>query len=136
MSAPNAQIQWYLAREGKQYGPLTEVELSKFVELGHLLPSDLLWREGFPDWQPALSVFPVDSKPSAPPSPARLEPEPAMAATRPGAQEAMAAAAQGRFWEVHDRIFASPRDLDDDTLRRYARELSARLDPIEALRHE
>ena len=58
MTAPASQVQWYLAREGQQYGPLSEAELAKFVELGHLQPNDLLWREGFPDWRPAMVLFP------------------------------------------------------------------------------
>src|SRR4051812_48601720 len=58
MSPPGAHSQWYLARDGQQYGPLSETELGKFVELGHLQPTDLLWREGFPDWRPAMVVFP------------------------------------------------------------------------------
>ena len=91
MPAPSSQHQWYLAREGQQYGPLTDPELAKFVELGHLQPTDLLWREGFPDWRPALAVFPppaggrkdasaalpADAKPVAPTS---------MDAMRPGAE--------------------------------------------------
>ena len=64
MTAPASQIQWYLAREGQQYGPLSEAELAKFIELGHLQPNDLLWREGFPDWRPALVLFP-QRQPSA-----------------------------------------------------------------------
>lgn len=51
-------MQWYLAREGQQFGPISEAELAKFIELGHLQPNDLLWREGFPDWRPAMVVFP------------------------------------------------------------------------------
>ena len=58
MSAPASQTQWYLARDGQQYGPLSEPELAKFIELGHLQPTDLLWRDGFPDWRPAMVVFP------------------------------------------------------------------------------
>jgi hypothetical protein len=58
MTAPASQIQWYLAREGQQYGPLSDAELAKFMELGHLQSNDLLWREGFTDWRPALVVFP------------------------------------------------------------------------------
>jgi len=58
MSSPAAQTQWYLARDGQQYGPLSEAELGRFVDLGHLQPTDLLWREGFPDWRPAMVVFP------------------------------------------------------------------------------
>ena len=93
MSPPPSQLQWYLAREGQQYGPLSEMELAKFVELGHLQPSDLLWREGFPDWRPAMVVFP-QRKPSA----ARPLPRaPAMAPAAPPQES----------W--HGRIDAAPR---------------------------
>ncbi len=64
MTAPVSQIQWYLAREGQQYGPLSDAELAKFIELGHLQPNDLLWREGFPDWRPALVLFPPRQAPA------------------------------------------------------------------------
>src|SRR5262245_26480672 len=97
MPAPSSHHQWYLARDGEQYGPLTDAELAKFVELGHLQPTDLLWREGFPEWRPALVVFPplaagaggrkeaatalqAGAKPAAAPSAA-----PSMDAMRPGA---------------------------------------------------
>ena len=69
MTAPASQIQWYLAREGQQYGPLSEAELAKFIELGHLQPNDLLWREGFPDWRPALVLFPQQAAFSQAPPP-------------------------------------------------------------------
>jgi len=99
MSAPNAQIQWYLARDGKQYGPLSEVELSKFVELGHLLPTDLLWREGFPDWRPAPSVFPPNSEASqAAPAPAPAPPEAAPAGAHPAAAQPSLAAQASAQW--------------------------------------
>src|SRR5258707_14485012 len=93
MSSPAAQTQWYLAREGQQYGPLSETELTKFVELGHLQPTDLLWREGFPDWRPAMVVFPP-RKPAMqrPASPVRaagpMAPHPAPA--RGAREQAMA----------------------------------------------
>ena len=58
MSVPTANPPWYLARDGEQYGPISEAEMAKLVELGHLQPNDLLWRDGFPDWRPALVVFP------------------------------------------------------------------------------
>jgi hypothetical protein len=70
MSAPASQAQWYLAREGQQYGPLSELELAKFIELGHLQPTDLLWRDGFPDWRPAMVVFPNRTGVSSRASPA------------------------------------------------------------------
>ena len=62
MSPPGSQTQWYLAREGQQFGPISEAELAKFIELGHLQPTDLLWREGFPDWRPAMVVFPPQAR--------------------------------------------------------------------------
>jgi hypothetical protein len=65
MTAPPSQTQWYIARDGQQFGPLSEPELAKFIDLGHLQPTDLLWRDGFPDWRPALAVFPP-RKPAAP----------------------------------------------------------------------
>lgn len=62
--APGTQApaEWYLARDGQQFGPLSDQELRKLVEGGHLRPTDLLWREGFPDWRQARILLP-----SAPP---------------------------------------------------------------------
>ncbi|HVP60911.1 MAG TPA: thioredoxin domain-containing protein [Myxococcaceae bacterium] len=40
----------------------------------------------------------------------------------PAARAAVAAGMQGRYWEMHDRLFASPQ-LDSDTLEHYAREV-------------
>ena len=39
------------------------------------------------------------------------------------AEAALAAGAQGRFWEMHDRLFANQRALDRQSLERYAAEL-------------
>jgi hypothetical protein len=89
MSAPPSQTQWYLARDGQQFGPLSEAELAKFIDLGHLQPTDLLWRDGFPDWRPALVVFP-QRKPQAAPRPMQpprsLNSTPEQAAARSGRQ--------------------------------------------------
>lgn len=76
MSESSGKIEWYLAREGQQHGPLSEAELNKFIELGHLKPMDLLWRAGFDDWRPATDVFP----PRAPEPPAPEPPTPARSA--------------------------------------------------------
>jgi GYF domain 2 len=50
--------QWYLRRDGEQHGPLSNVELSRLVELGHARPSDLVWRQDFSEWRPLMSIFP------------------------------------------------------------------------------
>ena len=51
----------------------------------------------------------------------------------PGAHRAAwAAAEQGKFWEMHDRIFASPSKLDGDTFEQYARDLQLDLTKFRA----
>ena len=48
------------------------------------------------------------------------------------AEAAEAAAAQGRFWEMHDHLFENQKRLRDEDLQRYARELGLdveRFDP-------
>lgn len=71
---------WYIARDGKQHGPLSELEMSKLVELGHLKAGDLIWKPGYSDWRMASEVFPmpqkVDTAPAAGPA----------SRTSPGAQ--------------------------------------------------
>ncbi len=52
-------IQWYIARDGKQHGPLTDVEMRTFVAHNYLRLSDLIWRPGMPEWQSAPNVFPT-----------------------------------------------------------------------------
>jgi protein-disulfide isomerase len=39
------------------------------------------------------------------------------------ARAAEAAAIQGRFWEMHDKLYQNQKALEDDDLRAYAREL-------------
>lgn len=69
MTGQQADIQWYIAREGKQHGPLSDTEMRTFVAQGHLKPTDLIWRAGFADWRPAPAVFPFPQPDAAPPPP-------------------------------------------------------------------
>lgn len=57
MNAPTNEAQWYIARDGKQHGPLTDVEMKTFVGHNYLRPTDLIWKPGMADWQPAPQVF-------------------------------------------------------------------------------
>jgi protein-disulfide isomerase len=41
----------------------------------------------------------------------------------PAAEAAEAAREQGKFWQMHDRIFASQRELSQDAYQRFAREI-------------
>jgi len=91
MSQADQSVEWFLARDGQQHGPISAAEMNKIRELGYLMPNDLVWRQGFSDWQPASSVFPPkpasETSPSA--SPATPAPAgPARAAAAPaGAQD-------------------------------------------------
>jgi hypothetical protein len=51
--------QWYIARDGQEYGPISDAELANLHELGHVLATDLLWREGLPNWRSVLVLFPT-----------------------------------------------------------------------------
>ena len=42
---------------------------------------------------------------------------------RPAAQAAMAAHAQGKFWDYHDKVFASYNQLSEQKLLAFAKEL-------------
>src|SRR5262249_24846801 len=50
--------QWYLSRNGQQHGPFSDAEVANFARLGQLHANDLIWREGFANWRPALTIFP------------------------------------------------------------------------------
>ena len=39
---------------------------------------------------------------------------------------------QGKFWEMHDRIFANQRDLSEQTYEKYAAEIGLDLDKFKA----
>lgn len=41
----------------------------------------------------------------------------------PAARAALAAARQGKFWEMHDRLFANQRALQADSLKQYAKDI-------------
>ncbi len=50
----------------------------------------------------------------------------------PAAQAAMAAGAQGKFWEMHDKLFANQQALDRPNLEKYAQELGLDMNKFKA----
>ncbi len=52
-------IAWYVGRDGQQYGPVGDPEFRAMLELGQILPTDLVWRDGFAEWKPAASLRPA-----------------------------------------------------------------------------
>ncbi|MGH3084517.1 MAG: DsbA family protein [Gaiellaceae bacterium] len=47
------------------------------------------------------------------------------------AEAAEAAAAQGRFWEMHDLLYENQQHLGDEDLRAYARQLGLEVEPFD-----
>jgi hypothetical protein len=92
MSGTDTNFQWFIARDGRQHGPVSDVEIRKLVELAHLKPTDLVWRQGFSDWRAAASVFPIPEAQAAPagpgpaPGPQTAGPQHQTGAPAPGAQ--------------------------------------------------
>lgn len=84
MSGPDTNIQWFIARDGKQHGPISDIEIRKLVELSHLKPTDLVWCQGFSDWRSAGSVFPIVEAASQPAPQAAAAPHGASPAPGPG----------------------------------------------------
>jgi hypothetical protein len=58
MAGSPQQLEWYIARDGAQHGPIADNEMRKFVELGHLKPTDLVWCASFTEWVPGAQAFP------------------------------------------------------------------------------
>ncbi len=50
----------------------------------------------------------------------------------PASVAALAAGAQGKYWEFHDKLFANQQALDDATFERYAGELGLNMDKFRA----
>lgn len=75
---------WYIERGGQRYGPYTTAQMKEFATSGHLLPIDLVQRDGME--QPVIAsqikgLFPAESVPVPPPPkprprPVRVQPEP------------------------------------------------------------
>lgn len=108
---------WYLGRDGQQFGPLSDPELKKLVELGHLRPTDLVWREGFPDWRSArilLPNAPPDAPPMPPPATAPTAPGPAEPQSRPVTPQGPAAHAAQAPLRNTGRAARPPVDDHDD----------------------
>jgi hypothetical protein len=122
MSQADQSAEWYLARDGQQHGPISAAEMSKIIELGYLLPTDLVWRQGFTDWQPASEAFPKSpqvSSPATPPS----GPAPAAGAARPGdPATAKTGPAESKSNPAHDRaqIAKDPASWNAEARRKAA----------------
>ena len=63
--------EWYYSSNNQQKGPVTAKVLKELADAGLLEPSDLVWKEGMSEWQPASQVrglFPQQKTPPPLPS--------------------------------------------------------------------
>jgi hypothetical protein len=77
--------QYMYARNGQQFGPVTAKDLRDLVARGQLAPTDLVWKEGLPEWVPAAKLKGLfegsaPSQPALPPAAAPAAAQPAAAA--------------------------------------------------------
>lgn len=73
MSVNTSATEWFIARDGAQHGPISDAEMRKFVELGHLRATDLVWCARLANWQTGALTFPEHFAPKPPP-PAPAQP--------------------------------------------------------------
>jgi protein-disulfide isomerase len=62
----------------------------------------------------------------------RNQPLPFHNNAKPAAQAALAAHAQGKFWEMHDKLFANQKALEQADLEKYAQELGLNMAKFKA----
>jgi hypothetical protein len=64
-----SDAQWYFGRDGAQGGPVSEQEVRRMLVAGELRGTDLVWRDGMGEWQPAARVVEFASVQHAGPPP-------------------------------------------------------------------
>src|SRR5262245_25736687 len=69
-------IEWYVARDGKTFGPFTSERMNTGVREGELRRDDHVWCKGMPHWLPAADVPEIWQPPSPPPPPVPAAPRP------------------------------------------------------------
>jgi hypothetical protein len=70
-----SDAEWYFGRDGSQGGPVPEAEIRRMLAAGELRATDLAWRDGMDQWQPAGRVAELAS--AAANAPLRPPPLPA-----------------------------------------------------------
>lgn len=63
--------QWRYIRNGQQLGPVSSADLQRLAAAGQLSPTDMVWREGLPNWMPASKIsalWPAGTAPASAPA--------------------------------------------------------------------
>jgi hypothetical protein len=127
-----------LSRQGQEFGPYTREQLQAMSNSGDLLPEDLIWCEGMPQWEYASTIFKAarasgmsaksQAKSVAPSSPNKLQKLISSATTLPltvkiGVGAAVLVlvavglvAAAGGFASPQDKFFSTVRTFPGRTI--------------------
>ena len=54
-------MEYFLHRDGQQWGPYDEATLRSMLATQQVLPTDLIWNEQMPDWATVEAVFPTST---------------------------------------------------------------------------
>ena len=76
--------EWYWMKDGKKQGPVDTAHLKQLARAGQIQPTDMIWRDGLPNWVPASQANGLDFGP----------PQRVLSSHRSGPQATMAPAAQ------------------------------------------
>ena len=103
-----ANQEWHYSRDGQKLGPVSAAELKQLAANGDLSASDMIWKEGWPEWKRADSVkslFPTGTPKNEPPILRPPQPESLRAATEAAAQVSQ------KLWflDLSFEQFATPR---------------------------
>lgn len=86
MVTQQQETAWFIIRDGQQHGPVSDQEIQAMIARGLLKPTDMVWRDGFSDWQPCHQAFRLPQ--AAPPSIPQPPPYKGTAAQPRGEQQA------------------------------------------------
>ena len=67
-------VDWYYARDNKQKGPVSSLELKRLATAGEIEPDNLVWREGMTEWSAARNVRGKYSRVAISPAASKLKP--------------------------------------------------------------
>jgi hypothetical protein len=64
--------EWHYAKDNQQLGPVTSTQLRQLAGSGQIHPTDMVWKDGMPDWVPAGKIKGLFATPAAPRSSAAV----------------------------------------------------------------
>ena len=111
-----ANGEWYYARGNQQQGPVAAQVIQEMIRSGQLQPTDLVWRQGMPNWLAASQIPELFSDQSAttppPPSPyappPQQYPQPGQYAPQPGAPSPYGQPQPGGYYPVQQPYQGQP----------------------------